>query len=183
LPGHGFHGHGGGHAGHALSHGAAHGASGHKGFSARSLLSISLIDVFAFCIGAGLVGLLIRPLVAGTLLVLAAIAGALLFDIGLVRTIAAFLQKWSATPSDGLEGSVAKAGEAMTNFDSSGRGVIKLTLDGQIVQVLANLQESELKSGVHVKKGDQLVVLQVDPAKNKCLVTRELAEEAGESPL
>ena len=184
--GHGAHGaHGGAHGGHALpQHGQGAHAAGHGGhFSARSLLSISLIDIFAFCIGAGLVGLLIKPIVGGILLALAAIAGALIFDIGLVRSIAAFLQKWSATPSEGLEGSIATSGEAMTNFDAKGQGVIRLTLDGQIVQVLACLQDSELKSGVRVKKGDQLVVLQVDSTKNKCFVTRELAQEAGESPL
>ena len=42
-------------------------------------------------------------------------------------------------------------------------------------QVLATLDPEEAKRGVTVSKGDSLLVLDVDAAKNTCRVTRELA--------
>lgn len=128
--------------------------------------------------GAGAVGLLVKPILAGALLTLAAVTGALIFDIGIVRTLAHFVERWSADPSSGLEGTIAHSGEAVTNFDAKGQGVIRLTLDGQIVQLLATLENTEIQAGVKVKKGDSLMVVQVDGTKNKCLVTRELEQDS-----
>ena len=173
--GHGAHGHGAhGHGGHGSHSGQSHGQAAKANL--KNFFSLSPIDVFSYCAGAGAVGLLVRPYLSGVLLAVAAIGGALVFDLGFIRTLANFLQRWSADPSAGLEGTVAQPGEAVTNFDAKGQGVIRLTLDGQIVQLLATLESTEIQAGVKVKKGDSLMVVQVDGAKNKCLVTRELED-------
>ncbi len=177
---------GGGHG--AAGHGAhGHGAHGHASqahsshapkANLKNFLSFSPIDVFAMCAGAGAVGVLLKPIFGGAILTLAALTGALVFDIGIIRTLAHFVERWSANPSSGLEGTVAHPGEAVTNFDAKGQGVIRLTLDGQIVQLLATLENTEIQAGVRVRKGDSLMVVQVDGAKNKCLVTRELEQDS-----
>lgn len=171
--GHGAHGHGGhGHGAH--SHGA-HGHSAQK-FDPRSLFSLSPLDLFSYCAGAGMAAFLARPYIAKTYLPFFAIAGALIFDLCFTRSIASLISKFGAEPSAGLEGSVAKTGEAVTNFDAEGRGLIRLTLDGQIVQLLATLDKHELQAGVRVRKGEPVFVVEVDSQRNRCLVTRELAD-------
>jgi len=196
----GPHGHG-GHAGHALGHGhgghlghtplsAGHGHAGHAGhgshaghgqghaapkFDVRSLFSLSPLDIFSYCAGAGVAAFLARPYLAKAYLPFIAILGALLFDLCFTRTIANFIGKFGADPSKGLEGTVATPGEAVTNFDAEGRGLIRLTLDGQVVQLLATLEEHERASGVRVLRGDSVYVVEVDSVRNRCLVTRELA--------
>jgi hypothetical protein len=176
--GHGAHGHL-GHApwghGHAASAHGGH-AQGHAGprFDIRSLFSLSPLDIFSYCAGAGVAAFLARPYLAKAYLPICAILGALLFDLCFTRAIASFIGKFGAPPSGGLEGSIATPGEAVTNFDSQGKGLIRLTLDGQVVQLLATLEEHERASGVQVRRGDSLLVVEVDSARNRCLVTREL---------
>jgi hypothetical protein len=82
---------------------------------------------------------------------------------------------------EGLSGAVAKVAEAATPFDSSGRGVVKLILDGRIVQLLATLDASEMSHGVTVSRGDQVVVIDVDPTRNTCRVTREFGLSESET--
>jgi hypothetical protein len=70
---------------------------------------------------------------------------------------------------------VAKMGRATSNFDAAGFGVIELVMDQQTVQVLARLDPEEVSDGVRVRKGDDLLVTEVDAVRNQCRVTRELA--------
>ena len=165
--------------GHAAHH--AHipkfGRAGSR-FDIRSLLPLSPLDFFSYCAGAGLGAFLMRPYMLRSWLPLAAVVGALVFDILITKSILRMVSKVSADPSMGLEGTVATEGVAATNFDDHGKGLIKLTLDGQIVQLLATLEIGERDAGVRVKKGDSLLVVQVDSAKNCCMVTRELSQEA-----
>jgi hypothetical protein len=175
----------GGHVGHG--HGAKagathHGAHGHAGsrFSVRQLLSLSPLDVFSFCAGAGLAAFLFRPYLAKPWLPIPAVIGALLFDIFVTRMIMNTITNFAAAPSSGLEGTVATEGLAMTTFDRNGKGLVKLTLDGQIVQLLATLEPVERNAGVQVRKGDTLLIVEVDSAKNCCMVTREFSQEEPE---
>jgi len=82
---------------------------------------------------------------------------------------------FASDPCEGLEGAVAKGAIAATRFDQTGRGLVKLTVDGQTVQVLATLDQDELARGISVAQGDSLTVLDVDPKRNTCRVTREMA--------
>lgn len=169
--GHGAH-HTGHHGGHHSGHAHGHGAR----FDLKSLFSFSPLDLFSYCAGAGMGAFLARPYVQKSFLPWFAIAGALLFDLCFTRTIANLIGKFGAEPSTGLEGTVAKSGEAVTNFDADGRGLIRLTLDGQIVQLLATLDRQELDAGVRVRRGESVFIVEVDSQRNRCLVSREFAD-------
>jgi hypothetical protein len=149
----------------------------------RSYFSFSLIDVFSFAMGAGFLGLLFRPYVPKEQTIYYALVGGIVFDLLITKVILFMLSRFIGEESQGLEGSVAFPGVAVSSFDSSGRGLIKLTLDGQIVQLLATLEEHERRAGVQVKKGDALMVVEVDPTHNECKVVKDLTEEPPDSPL
>lgn len=188
--GHSSLGHGGhsvgGHTSHVLQAGhghnakpvnTAHGESPAASARIRSfaLIFVSPLDLFSFCMGAGLVGLLLPPIFTQTTVICLAVVGALLFDFGITRQIMRLMFAFAAKPSEGLEGMIAQSAVAETAFDHEGKGLIKLVLDGQTVQILARLDPTELSQGVHIAKGETVVILEVDAKRNICRVTRELA--------
>ena len=135
----------------------------------------SPLAIFSICLGFGVTGILLESRIVQAAVLPAAIAGGLGFNYLLNSVITNLLMKYASNPSEGLEGMVAKLGKATSNFDQAGYGVIELVLDQQTVQVLARLDPSEVSEGVRVRKGDNLLVTEVDAAKNQCRVTRELA--------
>lgn len=161
----------------SLKTGAHHGRAqlGHK----RILSGISIIDVLAMCMGAGAMGIVGRKFMKQPqfVVIMMAIAGAIVIDFLVVKPLFSMIMRFASTPSEGLEGMISQLAEAATTFDSQGRGLIKLSLDGQTSQVLANLEQSELAAGIQVHKGDRLVVLEVDPKRNICRVSRDIASE------
>ncbi len=175
--------HAGGHAGpvghaHAGAHGHADHAHGSDAADARGLkipFILSPLNIFSFCFAAGAVGLLVQPLLSLTLTWLAACAGGFLLTFGIIRPMFSFAMKFVSNPSEGLEGMLAQGAQAMTNFDPEGRGLVKMTLDGEVVQLLGMLDSGERQLGVRVNRGDQLVIVQVDSAKGTCVVSRELS--------
>lgn len=192
--GHGHH-IAGAHAHAGANHGAAHDTSsqaGHhdgqqltkseadggpltaiRGFRPWSLLSP--LSLFSLALGGGATGLLLKPFLSANALVFAAIAGALFFNYGVLTPIMNLVMKFVSRPSDGLEGAVAQSAEAITRFDDTGRGLVRLTLDGQNIQILAHLDSTEVEHGTRVMKGDQVLIIEVDPHRNTCRVTKELA--------
>ncbi len=187
--------HTGGHGGHSLHSGShSHGHSppikiggshpithGHHDGALRSVRDLqpwfflSPIAIFSMSMGAGLTGVLLQSHLAPLLTGLCAAAGALGFQLLLVKPITNAVLKFASRPSDGLEGAIAQPVEALTAFDQSGKGLVRITLDGQIVHLLANLEPSEMSSGVKVMRGDRLMVTQVNPTKNSCHVTKEIS--------
>lgn len=158
------------------------GAKGHaKGHVRGSRLSwllqgLSPIDLMAMAMGAGAMGIIGRKVFKNeTTAFLLAFGGAILIDFLIVRPLFTLLMRFASQPSSGLEGMISKAAEAVTAFDKQGRGLIRLTLDGQTSQVLATLDPGELAAGVRVNRGDPLVVLEVDGARGVCRVSREIA--------
>jgi hypothetical protein len=191
------HGGGGGHRGPAVGHGHGHtpaighghGHSGHvaKGFhmpkgvqagkmlkarGAGLLMLISPMDIFAMALGAGAAGVLLKGVIAPGLLIYAAIAGALFLNFLVIKPIFMFAMKFVTPPAIGLEGTVTVTALATTRFDSEGKGLVKMTLDGQIVQLLARLDPAECELGECVSKGDEVTVLEVDPKRNSCTVSK-----------
>lgn len=173
------HGHG---ADHAVGHSGQHGhleiepqASAALAIGTGLLNYLSPMHLFAYLIGAGATGLLLQNVISGVVLNVCAAVGAIAFDFGVIRPLMGFVMKFAGKPSDGLEGTVSQTATAISSFDERGRGLISLTLDGQIVQLLAQLDDAELHHGTTVHKGDEVVVLEVDPERNRCKVTRDLA--------
>ncbi|MDR3688582.1 MAG: hypothetical protein P4L46_04325 [Fimbriimonas sp.] len=173
---HGAQAHTAGHAGKGGAPGQQPAISSTKGSLLLSVLAVSPLDVFSFAVGAGAVGLAFRHMLGGTPQAIAAVVGALVFDYGIVKPMMANLLRFSSSPSAGLEGQVAHVATAVTHFDTSGRGLVRIQMDGQISQLLATIDNAELHRGVQVNKGDEVVVIEVDALKNTCRVTRELAE-------
>lgn len=134
------------------------------------------MDLFSISLGMGLTGILIRGYVLPPTVYLAAFLGGVAFDFCFVRPMFALAIRFASRPSEGLEGTVALGAEAVTHFDSDGKGLVRVNMEGQIVQLLAKLEPAEVAAGVTVSKGDQVVLTQVDSKKNSCRVTRELSQ-------
>ena len=164
-----------GHSQAAHNHGRIPNSSAERRFSSSLLMAISPLDVFSLSLGAGATGILLGTLVPARWLVWFAVAGAVLFDFGVVKPVIGLMARFVSRPSGGLEGEVAKTAEAVTAFDNNGKGLVKLCLDGQFVQLLAHLDPGEKDKGVLIAKGDTVLVIEVDPAHNSCRVSRELA--------
>jgi hypothetical protein len=160
-------GHGGhGHAGHDVHTGHAH-AGEHGGAWLQSLLSPRVL--FSVLVGFGAGGLVAEPL-GGTLQLIAAIVGAVVFEAVLVGPLWRFLFRFESRPALTLESAIEDDAQAVTGFDANGCGLVALEVDGQIVQLLATLNADERARGVRVRAGDVVRVANVDPARGRCIV-------------
>jgi hypothetical protein len=181
----GAHGHGGhaGHGGHS-GHAGHAGHAGHGGGSqptsallahAAGLLSPRLL--FSFLVGVGATGLLARPFLFGPLLLGAALAGGVAFEKFIVGPIWRFMFRFESRPATMIDSMVMEEAEAMMDFDAQGQGLIKLELDGQVVQLLGTLSPEEISQARRIRRGDLLRIEDVDAARNRCIVSY-----AGQSP-
>jgi hypothetical protein len=203
LGGHVGHAHVGGHglahtAGHGLAHahgaggGLAHahdpggghahdGDQGHHGdhgadrIGAWFLSFLSPRVLFSILVGIGAAGLLLAGFLPGPLLLPAAVAGGFAFELLAVRPVWNFFFRFGSDPALTLESAVYDTATAVTGFNREGEGLVKIELDGQIVQVLARLSPGDLASGARVRAGDTLVVEEVDADRNCCTVTLPVA--------
>jgi hypothetical protein len=169
----------GGHLGHHSGHHQAHHSAGPKHVGGRGsgwsqiLNLLSPLVFFSICLGAGASGMLAIHLHAPKLLTIAsAAAGGLAFYGLVIRPLISVVLNFASTPSKALEGSVSEPAEVISHFDSSGRGLVKLTVDGQIVRVLATLEESDRPLASEIQPGDKLVVTTIDSHTNACRVAR-----------
>jgi hypothetical protein len=135
------------------------------------------MDVFSLALGAGATGMLVRAVLSPALTVWAALAGALVLDIAVMRPLLNLFMNFASKESEGLEGQIAHPAEALCRFDAQGKGLVRVTLDGQISQLLAELDPDELSAGVEVHKGDEVLVIEVDSKAGKCRVSREMTAD------
>jgi translation initiation factor IF-1 len=168
-PGHGHDGHGGHH-----DHGGD-GSHGHQEPAALRLAAIASPRLwFTLLTGFGAAGLLVRPLVAaGPLRVAAAVLGAVLFEALLARPLWNFAFRFAARPATTLEACVTDEVEVVTGFDREGYGLVAVELDGQVVHILATLRPADRAAGIRVRAGDRVRVEEVDPARNRCVVSAQ----------
>jgi hypothetical protein len=155
-------------------HGHHHDSAQHDASIMRYLL-LSPLDVFSMALGAGAAGLIYSTVADPRWAWIPAIFGAIIFCFAIVRPLMRLGRRFESKPSEGLEGTIAQQAKAITSFDAQGRGLISISLDGQECQVLAFLTSGELQNGISVRKGDEVVILSVDSAKNLCTVTRQLS--------
>jgi len=179
--GHAGHGHGGhagtlGHGGHAGHHGHDTGA-GHAGHShelsgaAKLTGLLSPRVLFSFLVGVGATGMLARSFLVEPLLVAAALVGGVAFERFLVGPIWKFIFRFESKPALMLESLVMEEAEAMMDFDAQGQGLIKLELDGQVVQLLGTLAPEDRASARRIRRGDVLRIEDFDATKNRCTVS------------
>ena len=129
--------------------------------------------LFGLLLGFGFVGTLLHPLVRVPLvLVGVSVVGAFLFQRGLMAPLWNFLLGFASKPAQTLDTLVLEEGQAATNFDDSGSGLVAVDLDGQTRQILGTLCREERASGARVRTGDRLFIRSVDGARNTCTVSR-----------
>ena len=137
------------------------------------LTVLSPLTLFSLCVGVGATGLLLRPLhLANLVWVPLSLLGGLLFYGLIVRPLWGLIFRFASTPATALEGTIAGAAEALSRFDAMGKGLVRLTVDGQIVRILAYLETDERGEAALVKPGDSLTVISVDGHANTCRVSR-----------
>ena len=164
--GHGVHGHGAG------DHGHTHDATQHQPSNGQSLLALmSPRLLFAFFLGFGTTGELLRPFVSGPLRFGLAIVGALLFELFIVSPLWNFTMRFASRPASTLESAVTDEATAVTAFDGNGQGIVSFEVDGQVVQILATLQPDDRLLGARVRAGQRLRIEHVDTATNRCTVS------------
>lgn len=157
----------------AALRGAGRGGRGSRTGSGRAKL-LSLLSprvLFSVVLGFGLTGLLLRPVLGGVALAAAAVAGGLLLEGVLVRPVWNLLFRFASTPASSLEGSLFSEATAASGFDANGQGLVALEVDGQLVQCLGTLRETDRALGIRVRSGDVLRVEDVDPVRSRCTVS------------
>jgi hypothetical protein len=137
----------------------------------RALVLMSPRILFSVLLGLGTTGLVLRPVLGGPLLFLAALAGGVLFERALVAPLWRFSMGFASQPAQTLESAVLDEGTAVTTFDSNGQGIVAVELDGQIVQILGTLQAADRAMGVRVRAGTRVRIEDVDPTRNRCTVS------------
>jgi hypothetical protein len=162
------------HAGTAHGHTSGHGGTNSATRVASALWPLlSPMTIFSICLGAGVAGLFARSLherPAATLAI--AIAGGIAFYAVIVRPLTGLLFRFASKPAATLAGAIAKEAKAASRFDPEGRGVVRLTVDGQTVRLLARLEAEERDHAASINLGDTLVVTSIDKKANACGVTR-----------
>jgi hypothetical protein len=183
APGGSGHGH---HATHVRGGGRAGGHAGHQhhaSASSRLLLFLSPRVWFSLLVGFGATGLLVGQHAGAAVRLGVALLGALAFELVLVRPIWSLATRFASDPAMTLETGVMDDAEAVTGFNAKGEGLVRLDLDGQVVQLLGVLTSGERAAGIRVAAGDRLLVEAVDPARQRCTVSRrDSAGSLGDPP-
>jgi hypothetical protein len=182
TPGHhgdssGHHGDGSGHHGHGHTDGHhsthhQHHAGHHDGALYRWTPFLSPRLWFSLLVGFGATGLLLQQHLSGLVTLGVALLGAIVFEIALVRPIWSLASRFASEPALTLETGIMDDAVAVTGFNRDGEGLVRLDLDGQVVQLLGALTSGERAAGVRVAAGDHLLVEAVDPARQRCTVSR-----------
>ncbi len=120
--------------------------------------------------GLGAIGLAAAPL-GEPIQFGVALAGAAAFETFLVGPWWRFLFRFESRAALTLESVVEDEAHAVTSFDVNGSGLVAVDVDGQLVQLLANLASDDRDRGVRVKRGDLVRVSEVDAARGRCTVT------------
>lgn len=186
LSGLGARGHAGaghGHAGtHVHSHGRADVAHAHHGQAhahadgagqlTKTLWAVtSPRFVFSFLLGFGLAGEMLRDHLGGGALAVAALAGAVVFERAIVSPLWGLAMRFASRPAQTLESAVADEAVAVTGFDANGQGIVSVEVDGQVVQILATLQQADRQLGIRVRAGQRVRIEDVNAAANRCTVS------------
>ena len=139
---------------------------GHEGASPWMLLSP--LKLFSVSLGAGAGGLLLGSLVRSPwiLALLAALLGLAFYRFA-VKPLLRIVRKFESAPAENLSAALAKEAIADSRFDERGQGIVTVKVDGQIVRLLAQLEDL-----APVAPGDKLVITKIDGVRNTCRVTK-----------
>ncbi len=159
---------------HGLRTGKLHGGD-RSGVGAVLLGLLSPRVFLSILLGFGATGLILRPLAHWStllLFVLAAIGG-WSFERLLITPLWELLLGFASRPAETLDTMEMSEGEAVTDFDADGHGLIAVQLDGQVRQVLGTLcPEDRAASHARVRTGERLFIRTVNRQRNTCTVSR-----------
>ncbi|MBC8139136.1 MAG: hypothetical protein H8F28_24955 [Fibrella sp.] len=160
--------------GHGNHHDATHqeGAGNAAGAMITILGYLSPMTLFSVSLGAGATGLLLGERLTVVLTAALAILAGLLFFGFVVRPAMRFIQGFASKPATNLAGTIATEAFAQNRFDAQGRGIVRLSLDGESVRLLAYLEPEDHARGVVVAPGEKLLVTRIDEGTNTCHVTK-----------
>jgi hypothetical protein len=148
------------------------------GWSSFSILTwlgwFSPLYLCGAVIGFGVTGTLVGHLFPGWPCFVLALLGAYLTRIICIRPMISGILMWASRPARSLGDAVLETGIAATNFDANGYGMVRLSLDGQIVQLLGLLMPEE-STELRVNAGERLFIRSVDSIRQRCRVSRTAA--------
>jgi hypothetical protein len=161
------------HAGHDLSAGHDHGGADAPGEGIWSGVVALLAPRVAFSVltGAGAVGLVAQRALGEPWAVILAVAGGLAFERFLARPLWNLVFRFGSRPAATLEQALLEPATAATGFDGEGDGLILLVLGGETRQLLGSLRAEDRAAGVRVRAGDRLMIEEVNPSGDRCVVS------------
>lgn len=127
--------------------------------------------LFSFAVGFGAAGELASPVLGGPFRLAAAILGGIVFERFIVTPLWNAMMRFASNPAVTLESAITDEATAVTAFDANGQGIVSVEVDGQIVQVLATLQPSDLQGGLRVRAGQRVRIEDVNAAAGRCTVS------------
>jgi hypothetical protein len=127
--------------------------------------------VFAGLLGFGLIGVALKSLLGGILLLGAAIVGGILIERLLVAPLWKLSMRFASNPANTLESATFSEAKVVSNFDRNGQGIVAVEVDGQVQQILATLTEADRARGARVRAGQLVRVDEVDGARHRCTVS------------
>jgi hypothetical protein len=134
---------------------------------------LSPLTWFSWMIGAGATGSIAVLLGASPHVALAAaIAGAIAFQLFVVRPIWKVVFRFESAPAGNLEGCLMQTVEVVGAFNARGEGLVRVVIDGRSEDLLAILTKDERAVDARPRRGDHLVIEEVDPKTNTCFVSR-----------
>ncbi len=152
--------------------GARANAGGRGSFKDALASWLSPRVLFTVALGIGATGLLLEPVLSNEIARAAlSVAGGLLLEKAIVAPLWELLMRFGSSPARTLESAVLEEAVALTAFDSSGCGLVAITLDGHEMRALARLKPGEGLPPPRVRTGDVLIVESVDATRGQCVVS------------
>lgn len=140
---------------------------------ARVLQVLSPLTLFSLLLGAGAAGTAAQ-LLATTAMVtyVAGVLGAIAMRWFVVGPLSNVIFRFESQPAQNLEGCLLQEVRAVTRFNRKGEGLVRVQIDGRDEDVLARLRDEDRSSTPRVQKGERLVIEEIDPRRNECVVSR-----------
>lgn len=139
---------------------------------AAVLQLMSPLTLAALLLGVGAAGTVAMLLGAGLIATyVAAAAGGVVMRFAVVGPIANTIFRFESPPAQNLEGCLLQEVVAITRFNRRGEGLVRVQFDGREEDVLARLVEKE-RNGARVDRGERLIIEEIDPRRNQCVVSR-----------
>jgi hypothetical protein len=143
----------------------------HGGVAYLLIGLLSPLTLFSLAFGAGATGTLLMSLHFSPLAAaLPAALGAWVFYAAILAPLRRFVFSFASPPAQTLEGALMQQAEVVTSFNTRGEGLVRLTVDGQSVDVLARLEEGN--QGARIMRGQRVLVEEVDTHRNTVRVSR-----------